>query len=152
MSTQIRRYRQVPVFAALGGLLLAAGAVAGDAQSSWDNEMQMMDANHDGKISAAEHAAGAKKMFQMMDTDKDGKVSAAEMDAGQAKMKGGKAAHEMSSAEKINAVDVNGDGVLTAAEHEGASQGMFEKMDADHDGNLTLAEIKSGHQKMMSKQ
>jgi hypothetical protein len=41
----------------------------------------MMDTNGDGKISRAEHAAGAKQMFAQCDANRDGIVTAAEMDA-----------------------------------------------------------------------
>ena len=41
----------------------------------------MMDTNHDGVVSADEHAAGAKQMFAKVDADHDGNVTATEMDA-----------------------------------------------------------------------
>jgi hypothetical protein len=90
-----RRFRHVPVVFAVVGLASAGLALAGDEKmsSGSDHEMQMMDTNHDGKISAAEHAAGAKKMFEMMDANKDGKVTAAEMDAAHSKMMGKNADH-----------------------------------------------------------
>jgi uncharacterized low-complexity protein len=40
-----------------------------------------MDADHDGMVSAAEHAAGAQAMFAAADANKDGMVDAAEMKA-----------------------------------------------------------------------
>jgi len=42
----------------------------------------MMDANHDGTITAAEHAAAAQAMFARMDSNHDGFISKAEMEAG----------------------------------------------------------------------
>ncbi len=42
----------------------------------------MMDANHDGKLSAAEHTASAASMFVKVDADHDGFVTRAEFDAG----------------------------------------------------------------------
>src|SRR4029079_3360620 len=57
---------------ALCGLALAPVAGAHGGAEQKDTQFQMMDANGDGKISAEEHAAGAKKMFQMMDADNDG--------------------------------------------------------------------------------
>lgn len=144
--------RYVVVFASLAGLALGGTALAGGGEHGANHEMTMMDTNKDGKISAAEHAAGAKKMFQTMDADQNGKVTATEMDAAHRKMMGKEAsAHEMSSAEKIKMVDGDGDGVLTAEEHEAASKDMFAKMDADRDGSVTAAEMKAGHEKMMSR-
>ncbi|HVJ36901.1 MAG TPA: hypothetical protein VM687_03745 [Stenotrophomonas sp.] len=45
-------------------------------------KIKEIDTNGDGKISAAEHAAGSQKMFGKLDADGDGKVTAAEMQAG----------------------------------------------------------------------
>jgi len=42
----------------------------------------MMDANHDGMITAAEHAAAAQAMFARMDSNHDGFISKPEMEAG----------------------------------------------------------------------
>ncbi len=42
----------------------------------------MMDANHDGNITAAEHAAGAQAKFDRMDSNHDGYLSKAEVEAG----------------------------------------------------------------------
>jgi Ca2+-binding EF-hand superfamily protein len=116
---------------------------------------EMMDTNGDGKISAEEHAAGAKKMFQTMDADNDSKVTAAEMDAAHEKITGKPKSvahgHEMSAADKIKMIDSNHDGVLSADEHEAGSKTMFEKMDTDKDGFVTKAEMEAGHAKMMSK-
>jgi hypothetical protein len=44
--------------------------------------MSKLDTNHDGSISAAEHAAYAQGMFERMDSNHDGMVSKAELDAG----------------------------------------------------------------------
>ncbi|HEY8926083.1 MAG TPA: EF-hand domain-containing protein [Polyangia bacterium] len=127
-----------------------------------DAMFKMMDANGDGKISAQEHADAAKKMFTKMDTNGDGKVTAAEMDAfhehlmarkmhGDASKEPHKSEHgEMSSADKIKAIDTDHDGVLTADEHAAGSKSMFEKMDTDHDGFLSKAELEAGHAKLMN--
>ena len=41
--------------------------------------MAMMDPDGDGRVSAAEHAAGAQAMFEKADADKDGSLSHEEM-------------------------------------------------------------------------
>ena len=101
-----RRYRYVSVVAALAGFAASGLALADDGKmsSGSDHEMQMMDTNHDGKISADEHAAGAKKMFEMMDTNKDGKVTFEEAKAGKF------------SEHQFKAWDLNTDGVLDKSE------------------------------------
>src|SRR5688572_23398044 len=67
----------------VGGFALAVTAQAGDESKhgSGHSELQMMDADSNGNVSATEHAAGAKKMFEKMDKDGDGIVTAQEMNA-----------------------------------------------------------------------
>lgn len=67
------------VTALLSAVALSGAAFAGDRSSA--DKIKKMDTNGDGQISAAEHEAGARKMFMMMDSNKDGSVTAAEMDA-----------------------------------------------------------------------
>ena len=49
-------------------------------------KIKEVDTDGDGRLSAAEHAAGSEKMFAKMDTNSDGKITAAEMEAGHDKM------------------------------------------------------------------
>lgn len=134
------------------GLALVAVTPEARAHGNKVDMFQSMDANADGKISVSEHAATAKLMFEKMDADHDGTVTEAEMTAAHEKITGQKSgAGEMSAAEKIKAVDTNGDGKLTADEHQAGSKMMFEKMDTDHDGFLTKTEMVAGHAKLMHK-
>lgn len=164
----------------MSGVALATTAYAGDdamKHGSGQAELQMMDTDHDGSVSASEHAAGAKKMFEMMDKDGDGIVTADEMSAAhkdmptahssqaQAAQSGnlpqadssartsdasGKPMKPMqSSAAKIKEIDTDGDGAISAAEHEAGAKKMFEKMDKDHNGKLSAAELQAGHDQMM---
>jgi Ca2+-binding EF-hand superfamily protein len=115
-----------------------------------DAHFKMMDTNGDGKITRAEHAAGAKKMFTQCDSNQDGIVTAAEMDAA-AQSHGRKVAKdEKNTAEKIREIDQNGDGQLTTAEHESGSEKMFARMDTNKDGSLSKEECAEG-MKMMKK-
>ncbi len=137
----------------VGGFTLASLAFAAGAKvGSVDAEFMKMDTNKDGKISADEHAAGAKKMFDTMDANKDGKVTATEMEATHQRVTGRKAAKsDMSAVDKIKVIDTDGDGVLTAEEHAAGSSAMFEKMDTDKDGFLSKDEFAAGHAGMMKK-
>jgi hypothetical protein len=144
------------LFAAVVALTaVTTSALADDrsARPSGEAEIALMDTNHDGRLSADEHAAGAKTMFAKMDADHDGKVTAAEMDAAQKSMptSSSESHNKRSSADKIKVVDGNGDGILSAEEHAAGSTRMFEKMDKDRDGTLTAAEISAGHKTMMKK-
>ena len=137
----------------LGALTLAWPSFAAESKSSAQMlSFVKMDTNKDGKVSADEHAAGAKQMFDAMDANKDGKVTAAEMQAARLRITGQKAKKsDMSAADKIKVVDKDGDGVLAAEEHAVGSRAMFEKMDTNKDGFLTKDELAAGHARMMKK-
>ena len=97
-------------------------------------------------------SAGVKQMFTKMDADGDGKVTAAEMDASHSRMSsGGTHATSMSSAEKIKTIDTDRDGAITAAEHEAGASSKFTQMDTDGNGSLSSAEMQAGHARMMDK-
>lgn len=136
-------------------LLFAAGAAAGYVIGSQDVQacadlpdaaFEGMDLDHDGKLSAAEHAAATRRMYATMDRNADGKVSAAEMDAAYTEVTGKKASRrDIGSPEKIRTIDQNGDRALSAAEHDAGAAMMFARMDANKDGKLTRAEFDKGH-------
>jgi EF hand domain-containing protein len=126
-----------------GSMLATSAAFAGGDKT--------MDADGDGVVSASEHAAGSTAMFTKMDANQDGSVTAAEMEAAHAAKGKTKMAGELSTAEKIKAIDTNGDGKLSAAEHSAGSQSMFEKMDTDKNGSLSKAESDAGHKALMTK-
>lgn len=163
MNTFALKLIPLAVASVVSGIALAGGGK--------DDHMKMMDADGDGKVTAAEHATGAKTMFTKMDANQDGRVTATELEAAQPMMKGHKdkmATNEdghdkenaadknygkggmMSAAEKIAKIDTNGDGALTAEEHAAGSKKMFTKMDLDKDGALTAQEMREGHRSEMS--
>ena len=142
MNTAIKR--TVVVACSLAFVALPAGLAGPDT----DKHFKMMDTNGDGKITRAEHAAGAKQMFSECDANKDGVVTAAEMEAANI-AKGEKIAkNDKSVAEKIREIDQNGDGRLTTAEHEAGSEKMFAKMDTNGDGSLSKQECDEGLKKI----
>jgi len=80
----------------------------------WD----AMDTNHDGKISAAEHAAFAKAQFEKLDANHDGAITKDELHAHmQAMME----EHRMKMFDRI---DANHDGMISKDEMEAAMHEM----------------------------
>ena len=53
-----------------------------DYVNSLNARFSSMDTNHDGRITAAEHAVAAQAMFARMDANHDGYLSRAEIEAG----------------------------------------------------------------------
>jgi len=138
-----RNARHTVLFSMLGALAIGA---------AWahDDMFQSMDSNHDGRISAQEHATGAQAMFTRADANHDGAIDAQEMAAGRAWMRGDhdRGMHGGMLAGMMAHMDSNHDGVVTAAENAAASQAMFDRMDANHDGKVTTAEMQAGHAAM----
>jgi Ca2+-binding EF-hand superfamily protein len=128
------------------GYYLAAPIAQALAEDAPDASFEGMDLDGDGRVGAREHAAAARRMFATMDRNADGKVSAAEMEAAQPKVTGrARRRGGLSAAQKIRAVDGNGDRVLSAAEHAAASARLFADMDANRDGALSRREFERGH-------
>jgi Ca2+-binding EF-hand superfamily protein len=74
----------VVALAAAAGMA-TTGAFAHD--KAMGDMMSAVDTNHDGMVSAAEHAAHAKAMFEKIDANHDGMVDKAEMEAGMKMMR-----------------------------------------------------------------
>jgi Ca2+-binding EF-hand superfamily protein len=130
------------------GLTLALSTFAADVVNDHVATMiKAMDTNHDGMVSAAEHAAYAKTQFDAMDTNHDSQVTVAEMDAARmAKLKLKTAVALIpSSATIIKPMDLNGDGMVSAEEHAAAAEKDFNTMDANHDGQLSADEMRIGY-------
>ena len=63
-------------------MVIGLAAASTFAHDKGADMMAKIDTNHDGNISAAEHAAYAQSMCDKMDANHDGMVSKLEMDAG----------------------------------------------------------------------
>lgn len=102
-----------------------------------------IDADKDGKITAAEMEAHRAARFAAADANKDGNLSAEELVA----------MHEAARAERqlarstdmIARFDANGDGLLSADEmpQPGEGQNMFDRIDTDKDGAISKAELEA---------
>jgi hypothetical protein len=151
MSTLSARSLQL---AALGvvvawGLSLPAMAGGGpDCQHK--TAVTNVEGDGDGSISSSAHAAGAQKRFETMDANGDGKVTAAEIGASHGAESVAWSKQRMSAAEKIKQLDTNKDGALTAEEYAAGSQRMFTTLDVDGDGYLSPAEMSVDSRNRMS--
>ena len=133
---------------ALGAVPAAILAADKPAASSGQAELESMDENGDGALSAAEHAAGARQMFLKIDRDHDGLVTADEMKLAE-QDRSRSVRNPKSPEQKIEMIDTNKDGCLSRDEHEAGAQQMFRAMDANRDGSLTAAEIDAGHRRLL---
>jgi Ca2+-binding EF-hand superfamily protein len=64
----------------------SAGGDAGKNELSAADKIKVVDQDHDGTLTAAEHAYGSRSMFEKMDTNHDGTLTPDEMAAGHAAM------------------------------------------------------------------
>jgi len=135
--------------------ILCGIAMAGGGK---DDHMKMMDANGDGKVTAAEHADGCKQMFTKMDSNQDGRVTVAEMDAASPMMKHHKDHQDATTArnedghDKENAADKSYD--KSDKTHGGKMMSSSEKiamMDTNGDRQLSAEEHAMGAKKMFTK-
>jgi hypothetical protein len=85
---KVRMHRGLMAGVVLVASVAGANVFAHEKTMGDMDMMKMMDTNHDGMVSAAEHAAYAKMMFDKCDTNHDGMVSKAEMAAGMKMMHG----------------------------------------------------------------
>lgn len=97
-----------------------------------------MDADKDGKVTAAELAAYHAARFAKADTNNDGKLSLEEMDAARAD-KRHKRIQRM-----IAWHDTDGDGLLSAEEMPNRGPGKLMRLDRDGDGAVSLEELRAG--------
>lgn len=146
--------------AAVSGAALSTAVLAQDApEAPMDAPMEMggpmagfdfaaLDADKDGKITAAEMEAFRAARVTEVDADKDGKLSTAELSAmHMARMQ---ARADQMAARMVERHDADGDGMLTAAEFmtPPVPERMFERADADGDGALSPEEVEAAQARM----
>ncbi|MFM2129306.1 MAG: hypothetical protein RL477_852 [Pseudomonadota bacterium] len=99
-----------------------------------DRRIQFLDANKDGKISAAEIAAEEKRLFAAADVNGDGKLSVEEF------RRRGQWFVRMGTSSFFDLLDANGDGQISAEEMTGPSARWFKRHDADKNGTIDADE------------
>jgi len=127
---------------AIAASTLSFSTFAGDG-AGCPKQAALIDAEGgaNGQINASDHAADAQKRFEAMDADHDGKVTAAELTASHGAERIDWARKPMSGADKIRTFDRNKDDTLSAKEYAEGSQALFNALDIDGDGILKGAEL-----------
>lgn len=127
-----------------GGLsLIAASPVFA---SKAEDMFKKMDANADGKVTAAEHAQFSDTMFKQSDVDRDGKVSAAECEAAQATYD--QKVDKQAVTSHLRQVDTDADGQISASENTAFEKSAFMRADKNADGSLSEDEVEAAHKEM----
>lgn len=138
MNARSSRRLSAAMLCILGAGVVSLPAMAGEGCP----QKAMADVEGgNGQMSASEHAAGAQKRFDSMDADHDGKITAAEIASSQGAERIAWARKPVSSTDKIRKLDSNKDGVLTASEYANGSQAIFNELDSDSDGYLRASEM-----------
>ena len=99
------------------------------------------DVEGSGHLTAAAHKSSAAKRFELMDTNHDGKVTAAEIGGSRGAESIAWASKMTSAKEKVSQLDTNRDGALTVKEYADSSQKMFDLLDVDGNGVLSDSEM-----------
>jgi Ca2+-binding EF-hand superfamily protein len=119
----------------------------GERGAMFMEQFDLIDADKDGKITAAELAAHRQARFATADTNADGALNAEELTAFQVSQMAEKIAKR--SERMLQWMDANGDGGLSADEMpDGPSPERLARLDADGDGAITKAEAETAMQRM----
>ena len=140
MNISSARVLSTTALAAIAACVASFPVIAGDGPGCPHNATLTQDVEGNGQMTAAAHVASAAKRFESMDTDKDGKVTAAEINGSRGAETLVWVNEQVSAVEKIRTFDADNDGTLTAKEYADGSQKMFNKLDVDGDGVLSAAE------------
>lgn len=141
-----------PRLALIAALALAsAPALATAAYINPAVEFDGIDTNDDGRVSSSEYEVHTRKVFDRMDGNADDKLTSAEIMAAEAEFNRhvfttgallGPA--ELTTAERIQRIDANQDGLVSQGEHASAAAAKFRDMDANRNGELSLVEFDPG--------
>jgi hypothetical protein len=105
---------------------------AGGGGAGMGPRLKAMDADGDGKVSAAEYS-GPKPLFDRLDRNGDGFLAPGEVPAAGAGPGAGPAGGG------LDAMDADGDGAVSREEYRGPAR-QFERLDRNADGRLTSDE------------
>jgi hypothetical protein len=132
-----------PLIALITGLAGAAGA----AQPLQPVQLPA-DTNRDGKISLQEYQTDRRNFLMAADTNHDGKVTKDEWDRAAQRLRTHLQLDGVDNANVIGkggwweAIDANGDGVITPDEIDAFTKARFQTLDLNGDGFLDRTEIR----------
>ncbi len=107
------------------------------------------DKDGDGKITRDEYQGNAQ-LFDRLDKNGDGSIGRDELPKLPATPKKGQARPAGAMADRLKAMDTDGDGKLTRDEYQGNAQ-LFDRLDQDSDGSLTGDELRSAANRLMNR-
>lgn len=139
---------------ALGTLIVAAAAQAGDPQATGKPGHHSIDADNDGVVTREEAKAYPRLSadFDAADANKDGKLETAEMDAHRDKMR---VEMRAKAEERWKAADADGDGALSRDEATASMPRLaerFDKFDSNGDGKIARDEMHNVRMKKRKQQ
>lgn len=140
------------ISASLASMLLGAmPAICTAAIPNPTVEFDRIDSNEDRRVSSSEYEVYTRAQFDAIDSNADDKLTSAEIMASEAKFNRyvfttgailGPA--QLSTAERVQRIDVNRDGLVSQGEHANAAAAKFQDMDTNDNGELSLLELDPG--------
>jgi len=128
----------------LGCFSLAAFTSAGASEA--EDKFKQMDANGDGRVTAAEYERFHEMKFQRSDLDRDGKLSAAECESAEAM--DGRKVDKQAVATHLRIVDTDADGQISKSEADTYARSTFARADRNGDGALSEGEFEDAYSAM----
>ena len=122
--------------------------MGGPGGRMFEMDFAALDADKDGKVTAAEMTAYHAAQVAAIDTDGDGLLSAEELAAMHVRAATARAADH--AARMISERDADGDGKLSVAEmaNRPMPARLFQRLDADNDGAISEAEFAAAKDRM----
>jgi EF hand len=142
----MKRLKTMTLPLALAALVAVSGTAAvsladdmgkhGGRHGHWGRMMLTeMDADKDGTVTSAEIAAHEAAQAAEVDADKNGTITVEELIAHHEKMR------QQHMAERLKAMDQNGDGNVSVDEYEAAQTWRMARLDRNGDGKIEPDEM-----------